>query len=317
MFRRPRRKAEPGSTGVDRTQAPITKSLLFFKPQPLFGGPGYESILTDRGRIVKRRFSVAIVIAAVAVIPLLVLEEQFTNPTAVTWLHVADWVIWGVFAVEFFTMLAITPNRKAYARSAWLDILIVLVTLPLLPHLLASFRLARLGRVVEILRLLRLLRLVAVANRTGALVQRIFGTSGLGWLLTGLAMMVVVSGTVFSVVEGLDDVPKGIWWAVVTATTVGYGDVVPSTGLGQVIATVLMFTGLSFIALLSAATAARLVEMEAEEGQEELLQSLRGTRRREQEVRAELRAVNMRLAHIEKLLTTRNGAGGRPDDRGT
>ena len=312
----PQRTAERGQPEVDRTQAPITKSFLFFKPRPLFGGPGYESILTDRGRILKRRFSVAIVLAAVAVIPLLVMEEQFTSPTAVTWLRVADWVTWSVFAVEFFTMLAITPDKKAYVRCAWLDIVIVLVTLPLLPYLMATLRLARLGRLVEILRLLRLLRLAAIVNRAGALVQRIFGTSGLGWLLTGLIMMVVVSGTVFSFVEGRHNVPEGIWWAVVTATTVGYGDVVPSTGLGRLIATVLMFTGLSFVALLSAATAARLVEIEAEEGQEEMLQSLRGTRRHDQQREKDLHEVTERLARLEELLS-RNVAGGAPVERGT
>ncbi len=296
-------KSTLGQSDSDRQQDPITKSVMFFKPRPLFGGPGYESILTDKGRRLKRRFSVAIVIAAVAVIPLLVMEEQFTSPDAVLLLRVIDWLIWGVFAVELLTMLAITPNRKAYARCAWLDILIVLVTMPLLPHLLASLRLVRLGRAVEILRLLRLLRLAAVVNRTGALIQRIFGAYGLGWLLSGIIVMIVISGTVFSFVENRQTVPEGIWWAVVTATTVGYGDVVPTTGLGRLIATVLMFTGVSFLALLSAAIAARLVELEAEEGQEALLQSLRGTRRREQEARAELREVNQRLARLEELLT--------------
>ena len=295
---------------TDPHQRPITKSLLLFRPHPLLGGSGFDTILTPQGRLLKRRLSVLIVMAAVAVIPLLVMEEQFTSPTAVTWLQVIDWVIWGVFLGELAVMLIVTPDRRAYLRCAWLDVVIVLVTLPLLPYLLASLRLARLGRLVEVLRLLRLLRLAAVVNRTGALIQRVFGTSGLGWLLSGLIVLVIVSGTLFSYVEGSHNVPEGIWWAVTTATTVGYGDVIPHSGLGRLLATLLMIFGISFIALLSAATAARLVELESEEGQEELLQGIRGAGRREQEMQKELREVNERLARLEDLLSSN---GKKPD----
>ena len=294
---------------VDPGQRPITKSSLLFRPHPLLGGSGFDTILTPRGRSLKRRMSPMVVIAAIAVIPLLVMEEQFTDSTAVFWLHAADWAIWGVFAIELFVMLAVTPNRRAYLRCAWLDVIIVVLTLPFLPYLTASLRLARLGRIVEVLRLLRLLRVAAVVNRTGALIQRVFGTSGLGWLLSGLAVLVVVCGTLFSYLEQSHNVPEGIWWAVVTATTVGYGDVVPSSGLGRLLATVLMFVGISFIALLSAATAARLVELESEEDHEELLRGIRGQSHREQEMREELRQVNERLARLEELLAS----GRKPD----
>lgn len=304
------RKDTSGLLQADPGRRPITKSHLLFRPRPLLGGPEFEEILTPRGRLLKRRLSPLVVMAAVAVIPLLVMEEQFTSPTAVLWLRVVDWTIWGVFAVELAVMLAVTPDRRAYLRCAWLDVVIVVTTIPLLPYLLASLRLARLGRVVLVLRLLRLLRLAAVLNRTGALIQRIFGTSGLGWLLSGLIMLVVVSGTVFSYLEEGYNVPEGIWWAIVTATTVGYGDVVPNSGLGRLVATVLMIAGISFIALLSAATAARLVELETEEGHEELLAGIRGQSNREQEMRDELREMNERLARLEELLAS---DGRKPD----
>ncbi len=300
-----------GLPPVDPGQRPITKSRLLFRPRPLLGGSGFDTILTPRGRVLKQRMSPLVVTAAVGVIPLLVTEEQFTGPTAVFWLHVADWAIWGVFAAELAIMLIVTPNRRAYLRCAWLDVCIVVFTVPLLPYLLASLRLARLGRLIEVLRLLRLLRLAAIANRAAALIQRIFGTSGLGWLLSGLIVLVVVSGTVFSYLEEGRNVPEGIWWAIVTATTVGYGDVVPNSGLGRLVATVLMIAGISFIALLSAATAARLVELETEEGHEELLAGIRGQSNREQEMRDELREMNERLAHLEELLSDSNGR--KPD----
>ncbi|MXZ31246.1 MAG: potassium channel family protein [Acidimicrobiia bacterium] len=299
-----------GHPPADPEQPPIKKSHLLFRPRPLFGGSGFDTILTPRGQLLKQRMSPLVVMAAVAVIPLLVTEEQFTGPTAVFWLHVADWAIWGVFAVELAVMLAVTPNRRAYLRCAWLDVCIVVFTVPLLPYLVASLRLARLGRVVLVLRLLRLLRLAAVVNRAGALIQRVFGTSGLGWLLSGLIVLVVVSGTLFSYLEPGYNVPEGVWWAIVTATTVGYGDVVPNSGLGRLVATLLMIAGISFIALLSAATAARLVELETEEGHEELLAGIRGQSNRDQEVRAELQAVNERLARMEELLAA--AAEGKP-----
>lgn len=308
--------SQGGGLGAPPGERPITKSRLLFRPRPLLGGSGFDTILTPRGRTLKRRMSPLVVMAAVGVIPLLVMEEQVTNSTAVFWLGVMDWAIWGVFAVELAIMLAVTPNRKAYLRCAWLDVVIVVATVPLLPYLFASLRIARLGRLVDVLRLLRLLRLAALANRAGALIQRVFGTSGLGWLLSGLIVLVVVSGTLFSYFEEGLDVPEGIWWAIVTATTVGYGDVVPASGLGRLVATVLMIAGISFIALLSAATAARLVELETEEGHEELLAGLRGQSNREQEMRNELRQVNERLARLEELLNSgRNGndsGGGGP-----
>ncbi len=300
----PASKPTGGFRQADPTQGPIRKSLLFFRPRPLLGGSGFDTILTPHGRLLKRRFSVPVVIAAIGVIPLLILEEHFTSPTAVTWLAVFDWLIWGVFAAELTVMLIVTPNRRAYLRCAWLDVLIVLLTLPVLPYLLAALRISRLGRLIEVLRLLRLLRLAALANRAGAMIQRVFGTSGLGYLLSGLIVLVLISGTLFSYLEDGYGVSEGIWWAVVTATAVGYGDVVPASGLGRLLATLLMLVGISFVALLSAATAARLVELESEEGQEELLQGIRAQQNREEKMREELHEVNERLARLEDLLTS-------------
>ena len=311
----PEQTSRGGLPAAGSAQRPITNSHLLFRPRPLLGGSGFDTILTPRGRVLKRRMSPLVVMAAVGVVPLLVMEEQFAGSTAVFWLGVMDWAIWGVFAVELAVMLAVTPNRRAYLRCAWLDVVIVVFTLPVLPYLLAGLRIVRLGRLVEVLRLLRLLRLAAVANRAGALIQRVFGTSGLGWLLSGLIVLVVVSGTLFSYLEQGYNVPEGIWWAIVTATTVGYGDVVPGSGLGRLVATVLMITGISFIALLSAATAARLVELETEEGHEELLAGIRGQSHREQELREELREVNERLARLEDLLAARDGADTEPSQR--
>ena len=74
---------------------------------------------------------------------------------------VLNWLIWAVFAAVVF----LTDDRLAYARKAWLDLLVVVVSFPLLGELFALTRLVRLSRLVRVLRLLRLVGLAAVFAR--------------------------------------------------------------------------------------------------------------------------------------------------------
>ena len=67
----------------------------------------------------------------------------------------------------------------------------------------------------------------------------------------------------------------GIWWAVVTVTTVGYGDLYPKTVQGRLIGMVLMFVGIGFLSLLTAAVASRFVKQERGQEHEELMETLR------------------------------------------
>ena len=298
---------------ADRAQRPITKSLLFFRPHPLLGGSGFDTILTSEGRLLKRRLSVPVVIAAVAVIPLLVLEEQFPTGAAQTWLQVIDWLIWGVFAVE--------TDRDAdrHPQPEGLPALRLAGRLhrgadpaaPPLPGGLPPSRSPR-DALIDVLRLLRLLRLAAIANRVGATIQRIFGTFGLGYLLSSVVALVIVSGVLFSHLEDGYSVSEGVWWAIVTATSVGYGDVVPASGLGRLVATLLMLAGISFVALLSAATAAYLVDIEGEEEQADLLQRIREQQHREQKIQEQLHEVNDRLQRLETLLSSGREPGEAP-----
>jgi voltage-gated potassium channel len=81
----------------------------------------------------------------------------------------------------------------------------------------------------------------------------------------------------------------GIWWAFVTVTTVGYGDVIPQSDVGRVIAIVVMMLGIVFFSLLTAAIAATFVKQDE----------------RPDEVRAELREISTRLERIERVLGER------------
>jgi voltage-gated potassium channel len=237
---------------------------------------------------VRRKFEIPVLVAALAVVPVIFLEERATSPTSLALAGVANWVIWAVFAAEYVSVLAATDRKLAYTRRAWLDVLILVISFPLLPAGVASVRLLRLTRLARVLRLLRLVRLAAILTRGGKAVQGIFRKRGLGYMALLTVLVALGLGGVFALVEG-GRLADGLWWAIVTLTTVGYGDVYPVTGAGRAAASVLMLLGIGFMAFITASVAAYFV------GEEEA------------DLAGELRGLRERLDRIEQLLEFRAG----------
>jgi voltage-gated potassium channel len=197
----------------------------------------------------------AIVVLALLVVPVILIEESHGSET---WRNVAtagNWVIWLGFAAELSFVLKVAPRKKAALRAHWLDVAIVVLTAPFLPALLSFLRLTRL------IRLLRLLRLAALAGRALAAQRVLTSRQGFRYVALATVLLVVLAG--FSVTiadrEEFTSPWLGMWWAVTTVTTVGYGDVYPHTVAGRIIASALMITGIGFLSLLTAAIASTFV----------------------------------------------------------
>lgn len=255
--------------------------------------PATKEILGTRATEVRRRFEVPILIAALLVVPVIFIEERATSTVALDLAQWANWLIWAAFTAEFVTILLLAERKWAYTRRAWLDLLIIVVSFPLLPELFASVRLLRLTRLTRVLRILRLARLAAVLNRGGQTAGAIFGKRGLGYVALLTALLTLGVGGAFAILE---DAPigDGLWWAIVTVTTVGYGDVLPDTPAGKISGAILMILGIGFVALVTAAIAAHFVEEE------------------EHDLVAEIRRLHDRLDAIEASL--RRETPGSPDD---
>ncbi|MGL5861169.1 MAG: potassium channel family protein [Phycicoccus sp.] len=161
-----------------------------------------------------------------------------------TYLTVASWTVWAVFAIDFAIRLWLADDRRQYALRHWYDV--ALVVLPMLRPL----------------RVLRLLALARVLNRSaaGSLVGRV------STFVSGAAIAAVVLGAL-AVLDAEHDAPEAnivsfgdaLWWASTTVTTVGYGDRYPVTTEGRFVAVALMVVGIAGMGAVTASVAAWMV----------------------------------------------------------
>lgn len=213
-------------------------------------GPSVERARMDRAERIERRFEVPIVIGALLVIPILIAEQTSPGEPWATLADVGNWLIWLLFLAEVVVMLAVVPDRGRWLRAHPLEVAIVVLTPPFLPASLQALR---------VFRLLRLLRLIAVVGYA----RRLFSLDGLRYAALLAVLAALGGGAAFSAVEGKDvSTWDGVWWAVTTMTTVGYGDLSPATDLGRVIAIAVMLVGIGFLTLLIGAVSERFVAHE-------------------------------------------------------
>jgi voltage-gated potassium channel len=207
-------------------------------------------------------------VATLALIPVLMIETDSKSAGWQRFAEVANWLIWAVFAVELAAILTVATRKRAALRAHWLDAAIVVLTVPLVTKALSWFRLAR---------FIRLIRLGALTTRVLQSERRVTAGDSLRIAAILTVTAIVVAGAAenaFSAGE-FPTLWDGIWWAVVTVTTVGYGDLYPTSVQGRVIGMVLMFVGIGFLSLLTAAVASRFVKQERSSEHDELIEALR------------------------------------------
>lgn len=171
-----------------------------------------------------------------------------------TALYVVEWCFTLLFTAEYLTRLWCIDKPRLYARSFYgvVDLLGVLPTyLSLLLIDAQSLTVIRILRVLRVFRVLRMVRWVGEAN---VLFEALLASRRkiLVFLLAVLTL-VVVFGSLLYVVEGpangFVSIPTSMYWAIVTLTTVGYGDIVPQTALGRALAACIMVMGYGIIAV--------------------------------------------------------------------
>ncbi|QEA31890.1 potassium channel family protein [Secundilactobacillus malefermentans] len=156
------------------------------------------------------------------------------------------WVATGltiIFAIDYGIRLIKAKNRKSFLITSAFDLLGII---PMHP----GFVIFRLARLVRIIRYHHLFWHLGISGKWTRNFHRFVYDTGFIYLFAISVAIISLSALLFSIFEHRS-LPQALWWAVTTATTVGYGDITPSTAGGKAIAIILMLGGVGFIGLLT------------------------------------------------------------------
>jgi voltage-gated potassium channel len=198
-----------------------------------------------------------------------------------------DWATWLLFVLEAVVLARLTDRPAQYFRSNWLNLLIIVAGLPVLWTN---------GPWATTARALRLLLMLSLLTNAARVVRTMLAQNRLGPILASIVIVTTLGGAIIGYFDpGFARPLDGIWWAWVTVTTVGYGDLVPQTPAARVFAVILMLLGVSMIALLSAS----LVSFFQEDEEREAMHIRRMIWMKLQHMEADAEA---RARHHEELL---------------
>ncbi len=169
-------------------------------------------------------------------------------------LYKIEWFFTILFTLEYILRLLTIGQPAKYARSFFgiVDLMAILPTyvsllIPGSQYLIAI-------RILRILRVFRVLKMAQYMQESRVLMQALYASRRkIAVFLFAVLTIVVIFGSLMYLIEGEDhgftSIPRSVYWAVVTLTTVGYGDISPQTNIGQVLASIIMILGYGIIAV--------------------------------------------------------------------
>ena len=180
-------------------------------------------------------------------------------------LRFAEWFFTGVFTIEYVARLWCVASKKKYALSFFglIDLFSVIPTY--LSVLIPGGEVLAVVRILRVLRVFRILKLVQYMGEADVLVATLKASRfKIAVFLITVMSIVVIIGSMIYLIEGPENgftsIPRGLYWSIVTLTTVGYGDVTPQTGVGQALAAMLMIMGYALIAVPTGLFSAEFVQ---------------------------------------------------------
>jgi voltage-gated potassium channel len=252
-----------------------------------------------------KRFDVILLLAIIiSVIAVMLDSDKEIHKQYGRLLLIAEWFFTLLFTIEYILRIYCSTDKRKYSLS----FMGIIDLLSIIPTYLIIFYAPIVALIdIRVLRLIRIFRIFKLSPylRSGHTMQIALRSSRpkIIVFILSVSLVVIILGTLMYIVEGqqngFDNIPKSIYWAVVTLTTVGYGDVVPITTLGKTVAVFIMLLGYAIIAvptgIVSSEMSKNRNDKEQLENQEEILE-------KEEEIIAKDNEILKKLEALEKKI---------------
>lgn len=231
----------------------------------------WRKIIFEAETSAGRSFDVAILWLIVASVAVVMLEtvgpiEAVVGPT----FYILEWVFTGIFTFEYIGRLLTSRHPSKYAKSFFG----VVDLLSILPSYIGLFvpggQALMVVRVLRLLRVFRVLKMVRHIQGSTILMRALFQSRAkITVFFVTLLIITLIAGTLMYLVEGESNgytsIPTSVYWAVVTVTTLGYGDLSPGTPVGKLLTSVLVLTGYAILAVPTGIVSAEIARADSNE----------------------------------------------------
>lgn len=200
-------------------------------------------------------FDMILLILILISVVVVVMESMATvNRQYGKWLRIIEWIITLAFTVEYIIRIMVVrkPFRYIFSFYGIIDFLAVIPTY--IGLFLAGTHSMVVIRVLRLLRIFRIMKFNRYMAEGSIIVRALIASRRkIAVFLFGVFTVVIIIGTLMHLIEGpengFSNIPRGIYWSIVTLTTVGYGDLYPATTAGRFIASFVMILGYAIIAV--------------------------------------------------------------------
>ena len=238
----------------------------------------WRRIIFQSSRWDERVFDFLLIITICLSVIVVMLESvPSLSPEVHRALYFVEWGITILFTLEYILRLYVSLRPLRYARSFFgvVDLLSILPTY--LDLLLPGAHYLALLRVLRVLRIFRVLKLVKYISEANVLMHVLrSGSRKIAVFVFAVTVLVLVLGSLMYLIEGAEhgftSIPKSVYWAIVTLTTVGYGDISPQTPIGQFFASLIMIAGYGIIAVPTAIVTAEMTSFRRDDGDADKLE---------------------------------------------